>query len=164
MPIYLYWFLAFQLILVSLIDIKYKKISNTWFFINILLFCTFLWVFPDQYSLNLMAFKYSIGFLVVGIALFALKVMGAGDSKFLASFFLLIPQNLQFDYFLYLIYVTIFVSSLLFLMNILKNFDRMKKAVVFLQPSGIKDLMGKKFTYAPIILVAWLGMGWVKIF
>lgn len=163
-PIFLYWFLFLQLILVSVIDIKYRKISNTWFFINLSFFVSFLFIFPDIYSFNYSALKYSFGFIVVGLILFKYKIMGAGDSKFLASFYLLVPQVLQYPLFIQILYTTIAISAILFLVNVLKNFVRIKNAIFLLQPAGIKDLIGRKFTYAPIILLAWLGIGWFYVF
>jgi prepilin peptidase CpaA len=86
--------------------------------------------------------------------------MGGGDSKYLSSFYLLVPVSFQDSVFLYLLYTTIIIGSSLLLFNMLKNFDRIIELVSIGNISGIKKIFGKKFTYAPVIFVAWIWFGW----
>ena len=103
---------------------------------------------------------WPLGFLFVGFLLFTLKIMGGGDSKFLFSFFLIVPEKLQDAYFLNLIYATIVVGLLMLIFNTVKNFDKLKLAYVYKNIRYVKDVYGTKFAYAPIIALSWILLGW----
>jgi prepilin peptidase CpaA len=159
-PMVVFVFLSFQLLLVAYIDFKYKKISNFWILINFLFFCLLTWVFPQIYLWNIKTVIFPIAFLFVGVLLFALHIMGGGDSKYLSSFYLLVPVGFQDTVFLYLLYTTIIIGSSLLLFNVLKNFDRIIALVTVGNIAGIKKIFGKKFTFAPVVFVAWMWFGW----
>ncbi|MCK6594132.1 MAG: hypothetical protein L6Q33_02945 [Bacteriovoracaceae bacterium] len=89
-----------------------------------------------------------------------MKIMGGGDSKYLSSMFLLIPIEIQDTAFIYLLYTTVIVGSTLIIFNLLKNFDRIWLMAKTYDVNGIKKLFGKKFTYAPVIFIAWMWFGW----
>ena len=160
LPLVVYIFLCVQLLVVAYIDFKFRKISNHWILINFIFFCLLTWVFPDLYVWSLKTMIIPLAFLLVGFALFALNIMGGGDSKYLSSFYLLIPVGFQDSVFLYLLYTTIIIGSSLLLFNLLKNFDMILLFVGTKNISGIKKIFGKKFTYAPVIFVAWVWFGW----
>jgi prepilin peptidase CpaA len=101
-----------------------------------------------------------MAFLLVGFLLFAFNIMGGGDSKYLSSFYLLVPVSYQDSVFLYLLYTTIIIGSSLLLFNMIKNFDRIIEMVSIGNITGVKRIFGKKFTYAPVIFVAWMWFGW----
>ena len=69
LPIYV--FLLVQLLAVSYIDLRQRKISNIWPILNICLFIALLFLFPEQYKfisagkLYVEQILYSIVFLVV---------------------------------------------------------------------------------------------------
>ena len=86
--------------------------------------------------------------------------MGGGDSKYLSSLYLLVPLNLQEAVFIYLLYATILVGSSLLLYNALKNLDIIVIHIRMKDVAGIKKIFGKKFTYAPVIFIAWMWFGW----
>ena len=86
--------------------------------------------------------------------------MGGGDSKYLFSFYLLVPLGFQEGVFLYLLYTTVIVGSSLLLFNALKNFDRIALMFRVGDLAGIKKIFGQKFTYAPVIFIAWMWFGW----
>lgn len=156
MPISVFLFLFAELVAVSYIDWKYKKISNFWSILNILLFIVVLQVFPEVYVATWQSLIVSMSFLFVGFILFRLNIMGAGDSKFLFSLFLLIPESLQEDCFLYLAISTVLIGVSLLLYNTYKNIDILDKAVKTKNVMLIKQVYGSRFSYAPVVLLSWV--------
>ena len=160
MPVSVYLFLIFQLFFVAYNDFKNKKISNTWPLINIAFYVITIFLFPSHYAFNIETFVFPIAFLIVGIVLFMLKIMGAGDSKYLLSFYLLIPVALHEEAFIFLAYSTVVVGLSLLFTNVFKNLDIIVVALRTKNLRMIKNIFGQKFSYAPVILVSWLWFGW----
>ena len=160
MPLMVFIFISIQLLVVAYVDFKTRKISNVWILINFLLFCVLTFLFPKIYLWSFSAFLFPVAFLVVGFALFVMNIMGGGDSKYLSSLYILVPLGFQETVFLYLLYTTVIVGSSLLLFNALKNFDRIVILVRIGDVVGIKKIFGKKFTYAPVIFIAWMWFGW----
>jgi prepilin peptidase CpaA len=160
-----YYFILLQLLPVSYFDIKTKKISNFWPILNILIYFFYLYYFRAEYPLVLEHFLFPIGCLVLGFLFYLLKIMGPGDSKYLFSLFLLIPYKFQMTFFLMLLYATILTGSILLLLHAVRNFGKIKKAIFLGELGQLGGIFGSKFTYAPIILLSWVGFGWaIKIF
>lgn len=159
-PIVVYIFVAIQLLYVAYIDFKTKKISNMWVFINAAFFCLLTFIFPEIYLWKFQVFYFPFVFLFVGFALYTLNIMGGGDSKYLSSMYLLIPINFQETTFIYLLYATVLVGSTMFLLNVLKNLDIIIIHLKMKDIAGIRKIFGKKFTYAPVIFIAWMWFGW----
>lgn len=159
-PISVYIFLLIELIGVSYIDLKQRKISNYWPIINLLLFIIFLIIFPDQYIFQLSTFIYPVVFLFVGFILFVLKIMGAGDTKYLFSFFLLIPKEIQDHFFVSLLWMTIIIGLSSLLITIAHNLKGIFFAFQTYNLDGVKKIFGQKFPYAPVILLSWVWIGW----
>lgn len=157
---YLFVFLAIELAFVSYIDIRYRKISNYWALLNFVLFISLLFVFPMFYKFNFVTFFYPTVFLGVGFFLFVLKIMGGGDSKFLFSFFLLVPEAFHEAFFMKLVYSTIAIGLYLLLYNTFKNFDKLSLSLKTMDLKGIKGVYGTKFAYAPVIAISWIAFGW----
>ena len=156
-------FLFIEILAVTYLDLKVRKIPNSFAILN-LIFFTYLILYQKAfYSFAWEHFAYSIIFLIIGFFLFTLKVMGGGDSKFLASFFLTIPTNYQDFFLLNLLWTTIIVSGILFLINIIENFVRIIKHIRAREFSNIKNYFGKKIPFAPVILMAWIWLGLEKI-
>lgn len=167
MPIAVYLFLVVQLFFVASNDIAHKKISNFWPLINIGFYLISVYLFPNQYMFSWSTFVFPVAFFIVGIFLFSLKIMGAGDSKYLLSFYLLIPVSFHETAFIFLAYSTVVVGLSLLLTNVMKRFDIIKLAVMTRNIRLIKTIFGQRFSYAPVILVSWLWFGWTirsKIF
>jgi len=160
LPIVVYIFVAIQLLCVAYIDFKTKKISNVWILINSLFFIVLTFIFPNFYVWSIQAFFFPMAFLLVGFVLFILNIMGGGDSKYLASLYLLVPVDFQETTFIYLLYATILVGSTLLLFNLLKNLDIILIHFKMGDVAGIRRIFGKKFTYAPVIFIAWMWFGW----
>jgi len=160
LPLLVFIFISIQLLFVAYIDFKTTKISNLWVAINFIFFVVLTFVYPQIYVWKFSAFLFSLAFLFVGFVLFLMNIMGGGDSKYLASFYLLVPHPFQETVFLYLLYTTVIVGSSLLLFNAIKNFDNIVVLVRIGDIRGIKKIFGKKFTYAPVIFIAWMWFGW----
>ncbi|MBC7428645.1 MAG: prepilin peptidase [Bacteriovorax sp.] len=160
LPIVAYLFISIQLLFVAYIDFKTKKISNMWMLINFIFFVVLTLVFPDIYKWSLQVFLFPAAFLFVGFALFLMNIMGGGDSKYLSSLYFLVPLQLQESAFTYLLYATVLVGSSLLVFNTLKYLDIIVIHFRMRDIAGIKRIFGKKFTYAPVIFIAWMWFGW----
>jgi prepilin peptidase CpaA len=161
MPWYIYSLVFLELTFVAWIDFKTSIISNYWFLVNILAFVLFSIFLPDVYVFGIKNFFLPLAFIFVGYMLFTLNIMGAGDSKYLFSLFILIPYESQ-DYMLYtLIYSTVVVGGMSFFINIYQNTQKLKLAFENKNVELIKGIFGKKFTYAPVILLSWIWFGYL---
>lgn len=158
-PLPLYFYILLQLLYISYIDFKTRKISNIWIIANILTFIIVQFIFPNEYSFSMDAFYFTLAFLFVGLLLFALKIMGAGDTKYLASFFLLVPISMQDTVFIKLAYSTLVVGIVLFAYNTLWNLRKIRSALILMNVDLIKDVYGRKFAYSPVILLTWIWIG-----
>ncbi len=164
MNVQIYYFLLIQLFIVGLVDFFYKKINNIWPIVNIIIFTIFL-IFNPNYKLSLQVFIYPILILILGFILFALKIAGAGDSKFLSTFFLLIPENYHLDLICSIAIAIITIGSVLFIHTIIKNFNKLVIAIKLLEFKEIKNLFNNKTPFLPIIFMSWILLGWKnKIF
>lgn len=159
-PQSVYLFLLIELIAVSYLDILSRKISNLWPILNITLFFIILFIIPQSYAFEFRQFFFSIVFLIVGFVLFLLKVMGPGDTKFLFSLFLIIPVSFHDSAFVCLLYSTIMVGGSLFIVNTIQNFEKLSLSFKIRDIGIIKKVYGKKFSYAPVILISWIWFGW----
>ncbi len=161
-PIAVYFFLMIELLFVAFIDFKTKKISNLWVLINFSFFLLMIFIFPDQYKMQLRTFLFPAGILFFGFVLYLFKIMGAGDSKYLFSFYLLIPFSLHEPVFSYLIYSTIIVGSSIILYISVKNFSDFYFAMRTFDKNALMKMFGTKFSYAPVILMSWVWLGWAE--
>lgn len=161
MPSYFYYYLLIELVAVSWGDIKYKKIPNAWGLLNIITFILLVLFCPSQYTFALPTFFYSLAFFIMGFLLFSLRIMGGGDSKFLATFFLLIPVSRQGEFFVILLYGTILVGGSLFFYHSIKNWRRLYAILMTGTWRELHTIYGKKFAFAPVILFAWPIFGYM---
>jgi len=160
MPLGGFIFLGLELILVAYLDFTKKKISNFWPILNLLIFFVIILFFRGTYSLTFEHFYFPVGILIVGFFLFLVGVMGPGDTKYLFSLFLLLPFQDQKILFFCLIYVTILVGSILLLLHAIQNFGKIVLALKSVSWGPLKGVFKTKFTYAPLILMAWIWYGW----
>lgn len=163
MSVPFYLFITIELMFVAYLDFKYKKIKNIWSLINIIVAIGLFIALPEQYPLDIKSFQYTIVFILVGFMLFMLKIMGGGDSKFLATFFLLIPLKMHDLIFYHLLIVTVIIGLGVLLKNTVSNFSQIWKSFKLRDIEGVKKCFGSKFAYAPVILFTWISIG-VKIF
>lgn len=160
-PIYTFIFL--ELICVTYVDVKYKKISNLWSILNIGLAVVLFILFPDIYIFGIETFLFTIVIPLVGFLLFVLNIMGGGDSKFLATFFLIIPTATQDITFYFLLLSTIIVGIIFFLKNVVDQRTRIFNSIMSRDVEGIKLSFGTKFAFAPVILLTWFLIGLQKM-
>ncbi len=159
-PVPVYWFLMIELGFVAWGDVRTQKIPNAWALLNIALFLGLLLLYPEQYPFRLGTLLYSVVFLLVGFGLFLLRIMGGGDSKYLFSFFLLVPVSVQPRALVLLLLSTLLIGGFLFLTNLGKNHEKIVGHLKTGYIKGIKECFGTKFSFAPVILLAWVWLGW----
>jgi prepilin peptidase CpaA len=155
----MYYFLLLQTFAVALLDIKHRKISNHWIAGNIVLFAVCLVMFPDSYALNFSTFLHSFSFILVGFILYLFKVMGAGDSKYLFSLFLLMPPQWVELAFFKLLICTMAIGGFSLFTTVVQNFDRIKVYARTGHTEGLRECLGSKFPYAPVIFISWAWLG-----
>ena len=158
LPIYL--FILIELSFVAWGDYKTRKISNYWSILNIICFPLLVLLLPSIYILSANVFIYSALFLLIGFILFLLKVMGGGDGKFLATFILLVPISLQSQMLNLLLISTILVASIFLIKNLTLNFREIIRSLKEYDFITVKSFFGSKFAFAPVILMAWILLGW----
>jgi prepilin peptidase CpaA len=100
-----------------------------------------------------------MGWILIGFLLFLLGVMGAGDSKYLASLFAIIPPDLHMEMFLQLINATVAVGFVLMSFKIARDFKKIKAYALTNYWQGIKQTIRSRFSYAPVIFLAWVLLG-----
>ena len=154
-------FLTFQLFIVAFFDLKTKKISNKWLLLNLVGFFILTFI-SSQYSLSGSTFSIPLIFLLVGFALFKLNVMGAGDSKYLFSFFLLIPIGFQEGFLFNLVFATCLVGGIMIVIKVIQNYSKIRLAFITRDVRQVKGVFGGKFSFAPVILLAWLSFLWIN--
>lgn len=156
---WIFFLILIQLIAVSWIDIKTRKISNLWVLLNGLIGLGFHIILKDTYPIGWATLYFPLGWLAGGFILFLLGIMGAGDSKYLASLFLLVPVNLQDDLFEKLILSTCVVGFVMLTFKILRDFKTIKAYALSSYWVGLKKRIKSHFSYAPVILFAWVMLG-----
>lgn len=148
-----------ELIIVGWIDFKTEKISNYWVLFNLALSVIFHVILSDQYPFNFEVLLFPSGFIGIGFILYLMNIMGAGDSKFLASLFLIIPLEYHLMFFEKLVLSTIVTGSCLLLFRIIINGATLRAYYISRYWAGIKQTLKSRFSYAPVICVAWILMG-----
>lgn len=151
--------IGLELMLVAWWDVKHKKISNYWVLTNILLAIFLHMMFSDMYPLTWEFFIFPVSWILIGFVLFLAKIMGAGDSKFLASLFLLIPHELHMVMFEKLLLTTIIVGLITLTFKVIKDFQKLKAYTLNTYWKGIIISIRSRFSYAPVIVLAWLLLG-----
>jgi prepilin peptidase CpaA len=150
---YLFVLLLIELIFVSYIDVRTKKISNLWSIFHIVLFAG-LTAFSGELP-TASHFIFPLGFIAIGFILYLFHIMGAGDSKYLATFFLLIPTPEHMLFMEKLLTVTIFVGTILLTMKFVKSAEKIKVYLVTFYFKALRAEIHSRFSFAPVILVAW---------
>jgi prepilin peptidase CpaA len=102
---------------------------------------------------------FPLGFIGIGFLLYLLNIMGAGDSKFLASLFLIIPLEFHLLFFEKLVISTVITGSVLITFKVFKNASTLKSYFISQYWKGIRDILKSRFSYAPVICVAWILLG-----
>jgi len=155
--------MTIQLSIVTWVDIYQRKISNYWMLVNLILGISLhLWL-PELYPWSWTLLGYLTGWFVIGFSFFYVGIMGAGDSKYLASLFLITPTLLRWEFLEKIVYSTLVFAMIMLMITMVRNFAKFKAFFFTGAWHGFKQLMGNKFSYAPVILLAWLvsGLLWI---
>jgi prepilin peptidase CpaA len=159
MNIIYYLVLLVNVLIVSVIDIKTKKIHNLWTLLHL-----FIYFILIIFSMNNVTFSIGHLFLpitifVTGFVLFLVKIVAAGDVKYLSSFFLLLPESEQDVTFNFLLITTAVFGVFVLLLNILKNWQKIYIAILHSDGKTIKEVFGTKVPFAPLIGLSWILYG-----
>jgi len=159
MNTYIYSVIGIQLLCVSWIDFKHKTISNLWSVGNFILSLSLHLLFKESYPFSFEVFLFPAGFILFGFIFYLTGIMGAGDSKYLASLFLVIPVEYHLPYFESLATTTIMVGGVLITFKIIRNFSQLRAHFLSHHWQGLKDVIKSRFSYAPVMLLAWILLG-----
>lgn len=153
-----------QLAIVSYFDIKTQKISNYWSVLNGAL-AILLYIFlPQIYPFEFEIFIFPLLTIFIGFVLYLLNIMGAGDSKYLATLFLIMPADNHFLYFEKLVASTLVVGAMYLTWTIIKSYSDLKGHFYAGNWRQILVMIRSSFSYAPVMLVAWILLGMQKWF
>lgn len=148
-----------QLSIVAFIDFKTHKISNIWTIINACVAGALYLLLPDFYNWSWEVLLFPVGFIVFGFLFFLAGIMGAGDSKYLASLFILLPFEYHAIFFEQLIISTIVVGAVLIILKAIPNLSQLKTYFLTKHWQGFRDIIRSRISYAPVMLLAWILMG-----
>jgi prepilin peptidase CpaA len=148
-----------ELLIVAWIDYQTEKISNKWVVLNAVASVILHASIRNLYPLSWEVLLFPVGFIVIGFFLYLLNIMGAGDSKFLASLFLIVPLEFHLLFFSKLIISTIVVGSVLLIIRFVKHGPQLKAYFLSHYWQGIKTTLKSRFSYAPVIFLAWIILG-----
>ncbi len=148
-----------ELLAVTVIDLRVERISNFWALANVLGAGLLYLLLPESYVWSFRVLNFPICFLVLGFLLFLAKIMGAGDSKFLSSLFLLLPLGFHVPFFEALLLSTLVIGAVLFALKVLRNFSAARAHVLTGNWGGFRQTIASRFSYGPVILVAWVLLG-----
>lgn len=155
----LYGLVLIQVLIVAWVDFKTEKISNYWVILNLCV-APLLYIFlPSDYVFSWEIFIFPVGFVVGGFILFLMNIMGAGDSKYLASLFLILPLEFHLSFFEKLVISTILTGAILLAIRIFREGKTIKAYLLSSYWGGIKQILKSRFSYAPVILIAWILLG-----
>jgi prepilin peptidase CpaA len=152
-------FILIELLIVGWIDFKTQKISNKWILINLLTSVVLYVAFSESYPLSWEVLIFPAGFIFVGFFLYLINVMGAGDSKYLSSLFLMVPLDLHLVLFEKIVVTTICTGAFLLIYRIILNRNDFKAFIFSHHWEGVRQILKSRFSYAPVILLAWFFLG-----
>jgi prepilin peptidase CpaA len=161
MTAWLYLLLLTELMIISWIDLRTKKISNLWSVLNVVL-AIVAWSMGLLSPWSYQVLFFPVGFVVIGFFLFNLGIMGAGDSKLLATLFLCLQLSYHLVYFEQLLYATLAVGFILLSLRVLKKWRDFRSLILGQHWQGLLTMIKSHFSYAPVMLLAWLLLG-VKV-
>ncbi len=155
---WIYSLILLELAIISFIDIRTKKISNFWS-IGQLVAAVLLYISFDTYQWSWTVLVYPLIWFVIGFGLFILGIMGAGDSKLIASLYFLIPLSLHHVMLEKILISTIVVGFMNFFIKIIKDFRTIKAYALSAYWQGFWVKMKSSFSFAPVIMMAWILLG-----
>ena len=145
--------------MVALVDVKTKKIANHWAILNICLYLLSLVIAAEVYTFSINHVLTAFAFMAVGFVLFMLNIMGAGDSKYLFSLFLLIPPVWVDQAFISLMICTMVIGGFSLFTSLVQNMEKIVVHARLGSAQGVRECLGGKFPFAPVIFFSWLVLG-----
>ena len=153
-----------ELAIVAYYDIKTQKISNNWSIFNGVLAVILYIALPEYYPFELEIFLFPLLTIFIGFLLYLMNIMGAGDSKYLATLFLVMPADNHVIYFEKLVASTLVVGAFYLVWKIIKSYSDMKGHFYAGNFRQIIAMIRSSFSYAPVMLIAWALLGLEKWF
>jgi prepilin peptidase CpaA len=56
--------------------------------------------------------------------------------------------------------MTVLIGFSIFILNLARNYQKVLLAIKYKDIGRVKNVFGKKFTFAPVILIAWVWFAW----
>jgi prepilin peptidase CpaA len=159
MNIWIFVLVLIQLTIVAWIDLKRKTISNRWHFLNLVMAMGLYAWNVDPFLFKWQVLLLPLGYVLFGFLMFLVGIMGAGDSKYLASLNLIIPLEFHLPFFESLLTCTIFLGTGIFLFRVFRDRQRLYAYVWARHWQGIKEAIKSEFSYAPVFFLAWMLLG-----
>lgn len=153
-----------ELLIISFQDVLNKKIYNYWIVLNfvaaaiVICLCCFLKNHCAYFSFSHILIPAV--FFIVGFILFAARIVGAGDIKLILSVMLLTPTMFHEKFLISLLLSTILTGGLFFITTTIKKSKTILELILEKRFSGIVLIYGTKVSFAPIILLSWMILGW----
>ena len=109
LPIELFFFLLIELAAVAWIDLKYRKISNLWSVMNLVIFLLIYFLYDGRLTFEFQQLYYPIVFLLL-VLLFTLSGLWVGIQSFWCQFIYCYLFFFHENFLFALLYVTIFIG------------------------------------------------------
>ncbi len=161
-PLYLYSYFLVEVLVVAVNDFRTKKIKNIWSIIHVIA-AGLLFLFHDAFVFEFTFFKFPAILFGVGYILYLLKIIGAGDVKYLSTLLLLVPKKFHEEVIVQLLITTFFVGFLIVLLRVALKWKNLVLIIYTQSFFGDQASRKYKFSYAPVILITWLLWGWRNI-
>ena len=159
----LYYLILVELIVVALVDLKTRKIKNYWSIFHMIL--SILLLVLLQYHSSIKAAYIPIVIFGTGFIGYTLKIVGAGDVKFLSTLLFIVPEVQQLAFLEALGLTVILVGFLILFYKLLINFKTIYINLLTKDWKGVKSSLSSRNPFAPIIMLAWLVWGYqINIF
>jgi prepilin peptidase CpaA len=155
----LYGLVLAELLYVAWVDLRTHQIPNAWALVHVGVAPVLYLSTGPFYPLSWEALIFPIGFIVFGFLLYLVNIMGAGDSKYLASLFLLVPPEYHLPLFEKLVVTTAITGALLLAYRSAANRRSLRAYVLAGHWAGVRQLLRSRFSYAPVITLAWIIWG-----
>jgi len=155
MPVLSYYLLV-QTAAVAALDLKTKKISNIWPVVNVVLAIILFIALPQVYFASWAGWPLWILLVAGCVALYAKKIMGAGDVKYLFSFFLVLPPAIRGDVLMILSVVIIIVGGYWLLRKVWGQWYYLINLWSLGENQEIMRIIHGKNVFAPLVFLAWV--------
>jgi prepilin peptidase CpaA len=155
----IFFLILVELVIVAVIDLKTQKIANYWSLVNLCGALICYTTLRDLYPFEAEIFLFPILTVFIGFFLYLANIMGAGDSKYLASLFFLMPPENHLIFFEKLVGATLVVGAILICWKVIKSFTEMKGHFYAKNYKYLIQMIRSSFSYAPVILLAWILLG-----